>query len=350
MSSDNSNHPFGGLADRSIADLEGKYETSSSLPSPFAGLADRSLADEKYQSSESTPSLSPLPPPPPARPAGRLLMGRYQLLTRLGAGTFGTVYRAQDIMTGNFVAVKKLHAGMSPSLEKEIALMEYETKQNLPHVIQFVAGPFVVDEFVFLVTKLVDGVSLDVAMASGEWLGRGDPVALRKLLPIVNELVVGAKALNDHCIIHRDLKPSNVMLDRRTWSPVIVDLGLACVDDDCVDRQDLEALRQYRWVCRLNRQVGTRRYMAPEITTQSQTRETLNWPAVDLFALGIMFKRLADELPLERIMSVEQKQAFVTLAEAMSATNIPERPTWAQVQVRLRTWTEDVLRQNRSAE
>ncbi len=180
--------------------------------------------------------------------AGRLLIGRYQLLTRVGAGSMGVVYVAEDRELHRRVAIKILRSELLNSAESE-ARFEREAK-----VLAAVRHRSVVpiydrgrtdDGLMFLVMELLEGQSL------ANRLSAPDPTHdLRDAAGWIAELAEGLHSAHTSGVFHRDVKPSNVFL-RKDCSPVLLDFGIATLDAEPTVRDGADAL-------------GTPAYMAPE--------------------------------------------------------------------------------------
>lgn len=151
---------------------------------------------------------------PRAVPQG-LLAGRYALTGLLGAGGFGTVYRGEDQLTGEQVAVKIL-AGVDEAgrqrLRRELAALRW---LRMPGVVQLRDdGPAGADWF--LVMDRVDGLPFPGVPTPAPWA---------TIAPIVEALLEVLVRVHAAGILHRDLKPANVLVVE--GRPVVLDFGVA---------------------------------------------------------------------------------------------------------------------------
>jgi serine/threonine protein kinase len=148
------------------------------------------------------------------------MLGPYEIVSHLGAGGMGEVYRARDARLGRTVAIKVTR---SDQAEDPQARLRFEREAraiaalNHPHICSvYDVGRFAADNF--LVMEYLDGETLESR------LGRG-PLPLPELFAVaigVGEALVAAHRAG---IVHRDLKPSNVMLTRNGVK--LLDFGIA---------------------------------------------------------------------------------------------------------------------------
>src|SRR5512135_1501757 len=148
-------------------------------------------------------------------------LGPYEILSPLGAGGMGEVYRARDTRLGRDVAIKVLPPEFAADRNR-IARFEQEARAasalDHPNVISiFDIGS--AGETVYIAMTLVDGRSLRDAMDSG-------PIPLKKLLDVAAQIADGLAKAHATGIVHRDLKPENVMLSRDGFVKIL-DFGLA---------------------------------------------------------------------------------------------------------------------------
>ncbi len=177
---------------------------------------------------------------------GTLLAGRYRIVSPLGKGGMGEVYRADDIRLGQPVALKFLSAafaadaGRIERLVDEVRVGRQISHPNVCRLYDIAEA----EGHHFLVMEYVDGEDLASLLRR---IGRlsGD-----KALDIARGMCAGLAAAHDKGIIHRDLKPANVMIDGHGHAR-IADFGLAALADSG-GAADMS---------------GTPQYMAPEQLT-----------------------------------------------------------------------------------
>jgi eukaryotic-like serine/threonine-protein kinase len=205
-------------------------------------------------------------------PQGELVLDRYRMLRRLGAGGFGTVWLAHDQRLDRPVAVKKvpLEGGESPRAEREALAA---ARLGHPGIVAlYEAGRD--DEAFYLVSELVRGSTL------GE-LERDGALSDLDVVRIGVALCDALEHAHARGVIHRDVKPANVMVPEDGGSPKLTDFGIARLADAAA-------------LTRTGDVVGTIAYMAPE---QAEGRRVTG--AADLYALAlVLYEALSGTNPV----------------------------------------------------
>src|SRR4029453_1620416 len=136
-------------------------------------------------------------------------LGTYQILSPLGAGGMGEVYRAKDLKLGRDVAIKVLPARVMTD-PRRLARFKREARLlaalNHPHI-GAIYDLEDADDTCFLVLELVEGETLAHRIARG-------PLQINEAVAIALQIGEALDAAHAKGILHRDLKPSNVMLAR----------------------------------------------------------------------------------------------------------------------------------------
>src|SRR3954452_1729931 len=175
---------------------------------------------------------------------GSIVAGRYRIVSILGSGGMGEVYRADDLKLGQQVALKLLPAALAQDasqldlLHEEVRLGRQVAHPNVCRIYDI--GDWEGAHFVAM--EYVDGEDL------ARLLQRIGRLSHDKAVEIARGLAAGLAAAHAKGILHRDLKPANIMIDGR-GEPRITDFGLALASDEAVDS---------------NIVAGTPAYMAPE--------------------------------------------------------------------------------------
>ena len=153
------------------------------------------------------------------KPGTRL--GNYEVLSALGAGGMGEVFRARDTKLGREVAIKVLPEEFSQDKER-LARFEREAKLLAALNHTNIATLYGLEEFEgkpFLVMELIEGETL------GDRIARG-PIQIDEAIPMFIQIAEGLEAAHEKGIIHRDLKPANIKITPE-GKLKILDFGLA---------------------------------------------------------------------------------------------------------------------------
>src|SRR2546425_8169713 len=140
-------------------------------------------------------------------------LGPYEILSVLGAGGMGEVYRARDTRLKRDVAIKVLPEAFAKDPDRMARFQrEAELLATLNHPnIAAVYGLEKADGLTGLVLELVEGETL------ADLIGRG-PVAISDALLIARQIADALEAAHEKGVIHRDLKPANIIL-QGGWGP-----------------------------------------------------------------------------------------------------------------------------------
>ncbi len=214
-------------------------------------------------------------------------LGPYEILSPLGAGGMGEVYRARDSRLGREVAVKVLPQHLSSNSEVR-ARFEREAKTvsalNHPNIcVLFDVGRE--GDTDYLVMELIEGETLGHRIAKG-------PLPINEVLKVGAQIADALDRAHRAGVVHRDLKPGNVMLTRS--GAKLMDFGLARGTGLAGARSGSEAsaLTQSPTMAQpLTAEgsiVGTFQYMAPE---QLESREVD--ARTDIWSLGCVLYEMA---------------------------------------------------------
>ena len=151
----------------------------------------------------------------------RTILDQYEILSPLGAGGMGEVYRARDSRLNREVAIKVLH-DFSSSDPDRLRRFEQEARAaaalNHPNIlVVYQMGTFEGDPY--LVSELLEGETLRERLKKG-------PLPLRKVVDYGVQIARGLAAAHEKGIVHRDLKPENLFVSR-DGQVKILDFGLA---------------------------------------------------------------------------------------------------------------------------
>ncbi len=206
-----------------------------------------------------------------------LLQGRYRILTQVGKGGFGAVYRAEDTRKyGDSVAVKQINLrGLTPqetieatdAFNREVSLLSNLSHPNLPHIYDNFTDP----EHWYLVMDFIEGETLETYL---EAKGANYTASLNEVLTLGIQLCTVLDYLHtrEPVIIFRDLKPANIMRTP-TGKLYLIDFGIA---------------RSFK-PGKLKDTIpfGSPGYAAPEQYGKAQTT-----PRADIYSLGALLHML----------------------------------------------------------
>jgi Tol biopolymer transport system component len=223
--------------------------------------------------------------------------GPYEILSPIGAGGMGEVYRARDTRLHRFVAIKILHkaAALDPDRQRRFAEEAVAASAlNHPNILTVYDVGAEADAQ-YLVSELIEGESLRSEMNHGR-------VPLKRVIEIAHEIAEGLAAAHNAGIVHRDLKPDNVMVtsDGRVK---IVDFGLATLPEpDSPRAGGPTATRTAAGLV-----FGTVPYMSPE-----QARGEEGDFRSDQFAFGVMlYELMTANHPFKRETAVQTLSAII---------------------------------------
>jgi len=227
-------------------------------------------------------------------PATRL--GPYEILSPLGAGGMGEVYRARDTKLGRDVAIKVLPAGMAGSpealsrLEREAHAVAQLSHPNILAIHDFGRA----GETAYAVMELLEGETLRERLAHGAF-------PARKATDLAVQIADGLAAAHEKGIVHRDLKPENVFVTSE-GRVKLLDFGLA---KEMAAAGSDSALQTEARNTAAGTILGTVRYMSPE-----QVRGEAVDHRSDIFSFGVV---------LYEMLSGRQAFGRETAAESMTA-------------------------------
>jgi Tol biopolymer transport system component len=223
-------------------------------------------------------------------------LGPYEILTPLGAGGMGEVYRARDARLGRDVAIKVLPPDVARDADRR-ARFEREARAvaSLSHPNILALYDIGVDrDQLYVVTELLEGRTLAERLAEGA-------LPLRKAVEIAIEIARGLGAAHSKGIAHRDLKPANIFL-LADGQVKILDFGLArsAAPDEAGATQTYASTNP-------GTILGTAGYMAPE-----QVRGQPVDGRADLFALGVvLYEMVTGQQAFARDSTVETLNAIL---------------------------------------
>src|SRR5262245_37082957 len=243
-------------------------------------------------------------------------LGPYEILSAIGAGGMGEVYRARDPRLRRDVAIKILPQSAASNPERQRRLAQEAIAAgalNHPNIL-VVYDVGVEGDTPYIVSELIDGAALREEMQRGR-------LPVKRILEIAARVADGLAAAHGAGIVHRDLKPENVMAGR-DGRIKIVDFGLAKPIFDETTQTDVVGPTQTA----TGLIVGTVPYMSPEQAAGS----TVDFRS-DQFSFGLMLYEMAAAAhPFMRPTPVQTLSAVIAdearaLADANPALPAPLR-------------------------
>jgi eukaryotic-like serine/threonine-protein kinase len=224
---------------------------------------------------------------------GKVLEGKYLIVTRIGAGGMGNVYRGRHTKMETNVAIKILHASLV-SDAKAVERFRREARAalavNHPNAIQVMDFGVTEDQTVFIVMELLDGVSLQKVIETEKTL------SVSKAVKIFKQICAAVSAAHNKDVIHRDLKPDNVIIlnyGKSDEQVKVLDFSIAKVTSPDKNA-NTPALTEVGLV------VGTPQYMSPE---QAQGLDLDK--RADIYSLGVtLYQVLTGSLPFTAASSM----------------------------------------------
>lgn len=237
-------------------------------------------------------------------------VGPYRLMTQLGEGHAGFVFRANREPDGESVALKVLRDELASDrlyrrrFEREAQIASELHHRHIVPVVDFGEA----SGHVYIATRFVQGTSL------AERIGSQGALALSEVLQVADQLAQALGALHSRGLVHRDVKPANVLIDE-SGTAALTDFGLARAVEETV-------------LTKPGMVVGTVDYLAPE-----RIRGCPGAPASDIYAFGcLLYECISGVPPFAGRSLVETLLAHVNdepLDLCSGRADLPESFCWA---------------------
>lgn len=225
---------------------------------------------------------------------GQMVKG-YEINEKIGAGSFGVVYRAFQPAIGREVAIKIIlptfanHPDFIRRFEAEAQLVARLEHPHIVPLFDYWREP----EVAYLVMRLLPG-------SLRQWMETSKPEP-HEIAQIIDQIASALAMSHRQGVIYRDVKPDNILLDGQ-GNAYLTDFGLAKVTEPRFAEDELTA--------------GSPSYMAPEqLTGEGST------PQIDIYALGVvMYEIFTGDtpftgLPIASLIYRKLKQPFPTLQQ-----------------------------------
>ncbi len=202
--------------------------------------------------------------------SGHLLAQRYEVLSLLGEGGMGAVYKAKDVELGRMVALKVIRPDLARNraildrFKQELILATQVTHRNVVRIYDLGEA----EGIKFITMEYVEGEDLAAILHQRTKLPPQEAVG------VIEQVCRALEAAHNVGVIHRDLKPQNIMRENGTGRILVMDFGLA---------KTLEGDR----MTQTGAMVGTMEYMSPEQALAGNLDQRS-----DIFSLGLIFYEL----------------------------------------------------------
>jgi len=244
---------------------------------------------------------------------------KYEKLERIGEGTYGVVYKARDLDSGQIYALKKIRLesedeGIPSTAIREIALLKELQHTNIVRLVNVLhTDKKLTLVFEYLdqdLKKLLDGLGPE-----------GLPMA--DIKSFLYQLLNGTAKCHQHKVLHRDLKPQNLLINREGILK-LADFGLARAFGIPVKN--------------FTHEVVTLWYRAPDILLGSKNYST----SVDIWSVGCIFAEIVNRKALFAGNNEEEQ-----LGKIVRLRGLPSPQEWPGItQLPLYNDFENVIKQN----
>jgi serine/threonine-protein kinase len=203
-------------------------------------------------------------------------LGRYEIISELGQGAMGVVYKATDPLIDRVVAIKTINLGLALDEKEEYEGRFYQEAKaagrlSHPNIVTiFDLGKS--DDVAYIAMEFLQGKELR------DILDDGEKMPVERVLDVVNQVALGLAYAHEHGVVHRDVKPSNIMV-ASDGHVKITDFGIARMESSSVRTQTGMVL-------------GSPKYMSPE-----QVLGRLIDQRSDIFSLGVVLYEMLTGKP-----------------------------------------------------
>jgi serine/threonine protein kinase len=242
----------------------------------------------------------------------KLIDDKYEIISVIGSGGFGTVYEARHLGFNRIVAVKMLNHLLTSADQKLRFEREALAISKLHHrnIVTFY-GYGVCNDAPYMVMERLNGISLQSEIANG-------PMPVCKAVEIMKQVAAALHHAHEGGVVHRDLKPDNIMLHEQESTVIakVIDFGLARLLPEFVAEQQK--------LTDAGMAVGSILYMSPEQRTGKEADRRS-----DIYSAGcILHTCLTGEAPFSGEQAVMIMRAHVsgqlpTLQEACQDVSFP---------------------------
>ena len=202
-------------------------------------------------------------------------IGRYEIISEIGQGAMGVVYRALDPLLERTVAIKTISLDLSKDEFEEFEQRFYREARsagrlNHPNIVT-IHDVGNTENVAYMAMEFLEGVELRDIMDAGTLLD------LDRIVEIVSQVADGLAFAHEHGVVHRDIKPSNIMILKNGVAK-ITDFGIALIPSSSRTMAGMV--------------LGSPKYMSPEqVVGQDVDRRS------DIFSLGVLLYEMLTSKP-----------------------------------------------------
>lgn len=221
----------------------------------------------------------------------------YNIISLIGKGFFGEVWKAERLSDGEIIALKVVNT--DPLNPRMLQLLKTEAKilnkisrpQCQPFLVCFNYYKYLPDQNKFIIDMtLIEGKTLVKYVNTLD-----NETRYKHLLLIMKDIIKALKYLHNNGIIHNDVKPENIIIDKHL-TPILVDFGVACIDSS---------------TCKLGKNVTSKcckGIMGPNMYISPETlKRNVYYIESDIWSLGITFYMVAaGKYPFNKGNNVEE--------------------------------------------
>ena len=224
---------------------------------------------------------------------GKVLAGRYQIVSVLGRGGMGVVYKAVQQDTERQVALKTLHLGGTVDLQviqKFRSEAQAVSKVRHPNTVMLYDFGVSDNGVPFIVMELISGVSFREIVKS-----HAPILNLGRLFNVFQQVCSALAGAHEQGIVHRDLKPENIMMGQKQGQDwvYVLDFGIAGMVQGQNERRDI---------------VGSPPYMSPEQCSGTGAIDQRS----DIYSLGVcLFEALTGKYPFQARTAMEMMDCHI---------------------------------------
>ena len=250
-------------------------------------------------------------------------LGHYEIVSPIGAGGMGEVYKARDTRLDRPVALKVFNArARADEVGKRRFAQEARTVSALNH-------PHIVTIYDIGTQDGIDFIAMEYV--SGENLARhinGQPMPVPRVLRYAGQIADALAAAHEGAVVHRDLKPANIMITERD-EVKLLDFGLAKLGERMLSDDEATMTAIPQTISGVL--VGTAAYMSPE-----QVEEKQVGPGADVFAFGVvLYEMLTGVRPFQGTSKIATMSLILHTEAAPLQELAPDAPIELEHLVRL---------------